>query len=498
MTRPSVAAAFAASLLFGGMSQGIAGDRSWVEQAHVDEVGRAAEEHILGEEQPPLYDQPSVIAGLRDHLNFVHLASVSGLLERWFGIEFEPEFVQPIIALADPVPPPVTTGPVPESVLAYGRAVADRMLGDGDDEARLKAYLPFDRRIGVAGVIAGGSLEASAVAAGVPAPAMLEAVQALSTSVDLAKEMRDGDKFYVRYEQGFTQSGAPLDVGRVLWMELRTPKGVMAIHRFRTRDNTERFWMASGQAATPPSFRLPLDSISISSGFGLRADPFDQPPPLYGGKPQGAGGPLQRPGLPPGLPTGGAVDMPRAGVATGFASSPGLSSYGASSYGASSYGGARPAAPAFALKPRPSKSLYMHDGVDLVAPAGTPVQAAADGLVVGAAPNGRYGNWVRIEHGGKLASVYGHLSAFAKGLQPGMMVSRGDVIGFVGSTGRSTGAHLHFELQVDGKPVNPTTHPELKRAQLRGPEFDRFRKQVAASLAERELEAKAAVVSVGD
>ncbi len=56
-----------------------------------------AEEHILGEEQPPLYDQPSVIAGLRDHLNFVHLASVSGLLERWFGIEFEPEFVQPII-----------------------------------------------------------------------------------------------------------------------------------------------------------------------------------------------------------------------------------------------------------------------------------------------------------------------------------------------------------------------------------------------------------------
>ncbi len=82
------------------------------------------------------------------------------------------------------------------------------MLGDGDDEARLKAYLPFDRRIGVAGVIAGGSLEASAVAAGVPAPAMLEAMQALSTSVDLAKEMRDGDKFYVRYEQKFTHSRA--------------------------------------------------------------------------------------------------------------------------------------------------------------------------------------------------------------------------------------------------------------------------------------------------
>jgi hypothetical protein len=79
-----------------------------------------------------------------------------------------------------------------------------------------------------------------------------------------------------------------------------------------------------------------------------------------------------------------------------------------------------------------------------------------------------------------------------------MMVSRGDVIGYVGSTGRSTGAHLHFELQVDGKPVNPITHPELKRAQLRGPDFERFRKQVAASLVERELEARPAAVSVGD
>jgi murein DD-endopeptidase MepM/ murein hydrolase activator NlpD len=349
------------------------------------------------------------------------------------------------------------------------------MLGDGLDDERLQAYLPFARELGVAGVISGGSFEASAVAAGVPAPAMLDAVQALETSVDLKKEMRDGHGFYVRYQQTFTQAGAPLDVGRVLWMELRTPKGVMAIHRFRSRDNTERFWMANGQAATPPSFRLPLDTVSISSGFGLRADPFDQPPRPYGGKPQGAGGPKRPPGLPPGLPTG------------------------ASSYGSSSYGGFQ-APPAYALSARPSssRSLFMHEGVDLVAPTGTPIVAAADGLVVGAAPNGRYGNWIRLEHGGKLASVYGHLSAFATGLQPGMMVSRGDVIGYVGSTGRSTGAHLHFELQVDGKPVNPITHPELKRAQLRGPDFERFRKQVAASLVERELEARPAAVSVGD
>lgn len=492
MNRPSVAAAFAASLLVGGMSQGIARDLPWVEQAHTRDPGRMAELRVLGAELAPLYDQPSAVAGLRDHLHFMELASVDGLLERSVAIEIIPP--QPLIAIAENAPPPVASGPVPDAVLAHGRVVADGMLGDGLDDERLRAYLPFERQLSVSGVISGGSFEASAVAAGVPAPALLEAMQALNMSVDLGKEMRDGDRFYVRYEQTFTQAGAPLDVGRVLWLELRTPKGVMAIHRFRTRDNTERFWMASGQAAMPPSFRLPLDTVSISSGFGLRADPFDQPPPPYGGKPQGAGGPQRPPGLPPGLPTGGATEMPRAGVGAGFATSPGASAYGSSSYGSFR------APPAYALSARPSssRSLFMHEGVDLVAPAGTPVVAAADGLVVGAAPNGRYGNWIRIEHGGRLASVYGHLSAYAAGLQPGMMVSRGDVIGYVGSTGRSTGAHLHFELQVDGKPVNPITHPELKRAQLRGPDFDRFRKQVAASLVERELEARPAAVSVGD
>ena len=116
-------------------------------------------------------------------------------------------------------------------------------------------------------------------------------------------------------------------------------------------------------------------------------------------------------------------------------------------------------------------------------------------MVVGAEPNGRYGNWIRIEHGQKLATVYGHLMAFAPGIQPGEQVVRGELIGFVGSTGRSTGAHLHFELQVDGKPVNPITSPELKALQLRGLELERFRKQVAASVAERERETTVGTVS---
>ena len=138
------------------------------------------------------------------------------------------------------------------------------------------------------------------------------------------------------------------------------------------------------------------------------------------------------------------------------------------------------------------RTVTVHEGIDLVALAGTPVYAAAEGVVVGAAPNGRYGNWVRIEHSDTLSTVYGHLMAFAPGIEPGETVVRGELIGFVGSTGRSTGAHLHFELLVDGKPVNPITSPELKAAQLRGADLERFRKQVARSTEEREREAKVA------
>ena len=185
------------------------------------------------------------------------------------------------------------------------------------------------------------------------------------------------------------------------------------------------------------------------------------------------GGPRRNVPLPPGLPTGSVN-----GNGSGSASlATPLAPLGFSSYGS------------WPAPPRAARALFMHEGVDLVAPYGTPVHAAADGVVTGAAPNGRYGNWIRIEHGAKLATVYGHLSAFAPGIAPGARVARGELIGFVGSTGRSTGAHLHFELQSDGKPVNPINHPELKAAQLRGADLDRFRKQVARSLEEREREA---------
>ena len=360
------------------------------------------------------------------------------------------------------------------------RVAEEQLLGSADEDARFLAYQPFTREI-AANVVVSTSLDQALADSGVPAAAVLEALRAFSATVNLQRDIKPGDRLHVRYEQAFTAEGASIGVGRVLWAELTlATRGPVAIHRFRTRDNVERLWFTNGLSATPPALRMPLDAISVSSGFGLRADPFDQPPPLAAtGKSAPMGGPMRSKPLPPGLPTGGT---------SGNGGSVNMATPLGASLGLAPYGGFEQAAP----KAKAARALFMHEGIDLVAPSGTPVYAAADGVVVGAAPNGRYGNWIRIEHGSKLATVYGHLMAFAPGIEPGESVVRGELIGFVGSTGRSTGAHLHFEVLDNGKPVNPINHPELKAMQLRGLDMDRFRKQVARSLEERTRESKVA------
>lgn len=94
-----------------------------------------------------------------------------------------------------------------------------------------------------------------------------------------------------------------------------------------------------------------------------------------------------------------------------------------------------------------------HPGLDISADHGLPVRATADGVVTAASRSGNYGNLVVIEHGFSITTRYGHLSRF--GVTPGQRVRRGDVIGYVGSTGRSTSSHLHYEILVNGKLTNP-------------------------------------------
>ena len=97
----------------------------------------------------------------------------------------------------------------------------------------------------------------------------------------------------------------------------------------------------------------------------------------------------------------------------------------------------------------------MHKGVDFAAPTGTPIYAAGDGVIQKAGRFSSYGNYVRIRHRGDLDTAYGHMSKIASGIKNGTRVRQGQIIGYVGTTGRSTGPHLHYEVLVANKQVNP-------------------------------------------
>ena len=99
----------------------------------------------------------------------------------------------------------------------------------------------------------------------------------------------------------------------------------------------------------------------------------------------------------------------------------------------------------------------MHKGVDFAAPTGTPIFAAGNGIVEYVGRNGGYGKYIRIRHDSTYKTAYAHLNGYKKGISSGVRDKQGDVIGYVGSTGNSTGPHLHYEIIVNGKQINPAT-----------------------------------------
>ena len=96
----------------------------------------------------------------------------------------------------------------------------------------------------------------------------------------------------------------------------------------------------------------------------------------------------------------------------------------------------------------------MHKGTDFAAPMGTPIMASGDGVVLKAAWCGGGGNCVKIKHNSTYTTVYAHMSKFGRGIKEGARVKQGQIIGYVGSTGKSTGPHLHYEVIKNGKKIN--------------------------------------------
>ena len=116
----------------------------------------------------------------------------------------------------------------------------------------------------------------------------------------------------------------------------------------------------------------------------------------------------------------------------------------------------------------------MHKGVDFAAPTGTPVFAGGNGTIDFAGRNGGYGKYIRIRHNNEYKTAYAHLSNFKKGISKGVRVNQGDVIGFVGSTGNSTGPHLHYEIIFQNKQINPLKLKLPSGKKLKGNELKRY------------------------
>ncbi|MFP4313934.1 MAG: M23 family metallopeptidase, partial [Alphaproteobacteria bacterium] len=121
----------------------------------------------------------------------------------------------------------------------------------------------------------------------------------------------------------------------------------------------------------------------------------------------------------------------------------------------------------------------MHKGVDFAAPLGTPIYAAGDGVLEKVGRNGGYGNYMRIRHTNGLKTAYAHLHKFAKGMSVGKRVKQGQVIGYIGSTGRSTGPHLHYEVILNGKQVNPNRVDLPIGDSLKGKDLDNFKRYIS-------------------
>ena len=130
----------------------------------------------------------------------------------------------------------------------------------------------------------------------------------------------------------------------------------------------------------------------------------------------------------------------------------------------------------FSMRTHPLSGKWkQHKGIDFAAAMGTPIRAAGDGVIDFAGVQGGYGNFIQIKHWANYSTAYAHMSRFAPGIRRGAKVSQGQVIGYVGSTGWSTGAHLHYEFRVGGVARDPSKVAVVAQAPLTPAELARFR-----------------------
>jgi murein DD-endopeptidase MepM/ murein hydrolase activator NlpD len=244
-----------------------------------------------------------------------------------------------------------------------------------------------------------GSLFASAQKAGATPELTAQVVKLFSHKLDFSRDVQAGDRFSMVFDRKVTASGRTISAGNLLFAEIRAKGGATRLYRFKSVGMAEaQYFDEFGKNFRSLLLRTPLDSVRITSSFGMRLHPI-----------------------------------------LGFS--------------------------------------RMHAGIDFGAPVGTPVFAAGDGVVVKAAWAGGYGRWLQIKHSGGYETGYGHLSRWA--VKAGQHVHQGQVVAYVGSTGLSTGPHLHYETMLNGKKMNPSAFKSPPSIPLGGREMVAFKAEKA-------------------
>lgn len=199
--------------------------------------------------------------------------------------------------------------------------------------------------------------------------------QLYAYTVDIQRDIRQGDKFEILYERFTDDSGQVVKTGDIIYAGLETHGKLKELYRFDDGEAVD-YYDAEGLSTKRFLMKTPINGARLSSHFGRRHHPV-----------------------------------------LGY--------------------------------------TKMHEGTDFAAPRGTPIFASGDGVIETAYRSSSYGNYIRIKHSGGWKTAYAHMQKFASGMRDGARVSQGEVIGYVGTTGRSTGPHLHYEVLKNGTPVNP-------------------------------------------
>jgi murein DD-endopeptidase MepM/ murein hydrolase activator NlpD len=277
-------------------------------------------------------------------------------------------------------------------------AVSLSRARDGDLQLHKLEEKVVDKTVVATGQI-DGSLYASAEKAGISPELTAEVAKLFQHKLDFTRDIQPGDRFSLVVDRKVTASGRAVSTGELLFADIEANGGATKLYRFKPAGSKEaQYYDEFGKAIRGLLLRTPLDTVRITSSFGMRHHPI-----------------------------------------LGY--------------------------------------TRMHAGIDFGAPTGTPVYAAGDGVVERAGWAGGYGRWLQIKHAGGLETGYGHLSRWA--VKAGQHVHQGQVVAYVGSTGLSTGPHLHYEIMVHGKKVNPSKFKAPPSVALAGRELAAFKAEKA-------------------